>query len=66
MARQHDQLVEVSAPGDRLLTDENLIVHQDLLREPAIRRSIDAIARLFKIQACNLRGEMGVRKQDSL
>ncbi len=41
-------LVRVDEFGDVYSASEHLIVHRDLLREPVVRRAVDAIAALYK------------------
>ncbi len=48
MADADPRLVAVSPPIDALVSSEHLVVHRDLLREPAIRRAIDAVAGLYR------------------
>ena len=43
-----DDLVRVDEFGDVHSASEHLIVHRDLLREPVVRRAVDAIAALYK------------------
>ncbi len=48
MGDQDPRLLRVSNPIEALVADDNLIVHRDLLREPAVRRTIDALTLLYK------------------
>ncbi len=48
LARRRHDLEEVSIDKERLQTVEYLIVHRDLLREPAIRRTVDALTAIYK------------------
>ncbi len=48
IADKSDGLVRISGTREILHSKENLIVHRDLLREPAVRRTVDVIAGLFK------------------
>jgi len=43
-----NDLVRISGEREVFHSIENLIVHRDVLREPAVRRSVDVIAALFK------------------
>ncbi|POF29376.1 LysR family transcriptional regulator [Roseibium marinum] len=57
MASTHPGLVSVAGPVPELACQDNIIVHRDVLREPAVRKAIDAIARLYKDMAPILSGE---------
>jgi len=46
VAREYDDLIALIKDDDPVVTTEYIIVHRDLLREPAIRRVIDAIVAL--------------------
>ncbi len=46
MAQEYDDLVHVPCEDALIETAEYIIVHRDLLREPAIRRAVDAIVSL--------------------
>lgn len=46
MAQEYDDLVHVPCDEALIETAEYIIVHRDLLREPAIRRAVDAIVSL--------------------
>ena len=56
MAAKTD-LVEIESPQPALNTVEYLIVHRDLLREKAVRKTIDAITLLYKSEKLKLSGE---------
>lgn len=56
MADQDESLVAISLTEERMISSENLVVHRDLLREPAIRKTIDAIAALYKRERQALSG----------
>ena len=56
MADRHPALRRVAGPDDALLSDENLVVHRDILREPAVRRTIDAVVALYRDARPQLRG----------
>gem|GEM_PF-1313915 len=58
MADPHPDLVSVTGPVPDLTSQENIIVHRDLRREPAVRRSIDAIAGVYKNMAPLLSGRL--------
>jgi len=46
---------------ERIYTStEHLIVHRDLLREPAVRKTVDALARLFKDKQSEFSGTSGI------
>ena len=45
------------APDPALNAIENLIVHRDLLGEPAVRRTVDALAALYRTARPKLMGE---------
>lgn len=57
LARRISSLVELLPPSPPPQTVEYLIVHRDLLREPAIRSAVDAITRLYKSHQHILRGD---------
>jgi len=48
IANASSDLVRVSGGQEIFHSVENLIVHRDVLREPAVRRCVDVIAALFK------------------
>ncbi len=50
-------LIEIETKHPTLSTVEYLIVHRDLLREKAVRKTIDAIARLYKSERLRLSGK---------
>ena len=58
MADADPRLVRVMAPEPDLLSTEHLIVHRDLLREPAVRRTIDALADAYRKNRDVLLGEI--------
>lgn len=57
MADLDKRLERVSEPIDVLTTTENLIVHRDLLREPAVRKTVDAIVHLYRERRKALSGD---------
>lgn len=57
LARRIASLAELPAPTPPPQTVEYLIVHRDLLREPAIRKTVDAITALYKRRQRELRGD---------
>ena len=57
MARDRVELKEVIVSAEPLFTVEYLIVHRDLLREPAVRKLVDALTALYKANRATLRGE---------
>ncbi len=59
MGDQCPDLVRLTPPLAELTNPEHVIVHRDLCREPAVRRSIDAIARIYKDMAPLLTGRTG-------
>lgn len=48
MGDSDPRLERVSETIEALFADDNLIVHRDLLREPAVRRTVDALAQIYK------------------
>lgn len=56
MARAFDNLVEIPTSQPPLQTVEYLIVHRDLLRETAVRQTIDALTKLYKSRRNRLLG----------
>jgi len=50
-------LVRISGEEDIFHSVENLIVHRDLLREPAVRKTVDAIVALYKRSKSALTGQ---------
>ncbi len=48
MAEGRQELVRISGPAALVETVEYLVVHRDLLRENAIRRTVNAIATLYR------------------
>lgn len=59
IADASEDLVCVSGEQEIFHSIENLIVHRDLLREPAVRKTVDAIVRLFKQSKTSLLGSAG-------
>ncbi len=51
------RLTRALAPDPALHAIENLIVHRDLLGEPAVRRTVDALAALYQAARAKLMGE---------
>ncbi|WP_428641433.1 LysR family transcriptional regulator [Roseibium sp.] len=56
MGDQCTELVRLTSPLPELTYPEHIIVHRDLRREPAVRRSIDAIAEVYREMAQLLSG----------
>ncbi len=56
MGDRDGRLLRVSEPIEALVADDNLIVHRDLLREPAVRRTVDALTLLYKRAGPSLSG----------
>ncbi len=56
IADASSDLVRVSGAEEIFHSVENLIVHRDLLREPAVRKTVDAIAALYKQSKNTLMG----------
>ncbi|MET1415548.1 LysR family transcriptional regulator [Roseibium sp. HPY-6] len=56
MGNAHPDLVSLSGPLPELTNSEHIIVHRDVRREPAVRKAIDAIARIYKEMASKLTG----------
>jgi len=56
MADPHPGLVRVMDPVEALLSVENLVVHRDVLREPAVRKTVDVIAGLYRTARPELSG----------
>lgn len=57
LADENEDLVRVSGPEEIFNSVEKLIVHRDILREPAVRATVDAIAQLFKKSKKSLTGD---------
>jgi len=57
MGDSHPGLVRITPVEPDLKTVENLIVNRDLLREPAVRKAVDAIADIYKKARPALLGE---------
>ena len=51
------RLTRALAPDPALNSIENLIVHRDLLGEPAVRRTVDALAALYRSAQPKLMGD---------
>jgi DNA-binding transcriptional LysR family regulator len=51
-----EALVRLSAPVEELERNLYLVVHKDLRRSPSVRAVIDALARVFKLEAARLLG----------
>lgn len=58
MADADPRVVRVMAPEPILVSTENLIVHRDLLREPAVRRTIDALVAIYRRNRASLMGDL--------
>lgn len=56
MAREEGGLVQIAAPDSDIFTVEYLIVHRDLLRESAIRATVNAVADLYRFHQPSLLG----------
>lgn len=56
LARRISSLIEIPSPAPTPQTVEYLIVHRDLLRDPAIRKAVDAITALYKKHRSALSG----------
>jgi len=56
MADPEPQLQRVAGLEKIYASTEHLIVHRDLLREPAVRKTVDALAQLFKIHQAEFAG----------
>lgn len=56
MGNAHPYLVALTGPLPELTNPEHIIVHRDVRREPAVRKAIDAIARVYKDMAARLTG----------
>ena len=50
MAENHDELVSLDVKAPPMETVEYLVVHRDLLRENAIRRTVNALAALYRAE----------------
>lgn len=50
------RLRRLSGPLEGVAGPENIIVHRDLLREPAVRAAVDALAALYRAEAATLAG----------
>jgi len=57
-ANASDTLICVSGTEEIFHSVENLIVHRDVLREPAVRKTVDAIAGLYKQSKNMLMGQI--------
>lgn len=57
MGAADPRLVAVTGFVDALTTEEHLIVHRDLLREPAVRAVINAVAQVYRRGRSQLLGE---------
>jgi DNA-binding transcriptional LysR family regulator len=60
MAENHPELERLECQAATLETVEYLVVHRDLLREPAIRRTVNALATLYRTEMS--RSQSGVLK----
>ncbi|WP_299470582.1 LysR family transcriptional regulator [uncultured Roseibium sp.] len=56
MGNAHPDLVALTGALPELTNPEHIIVHRDVRREPAVRKAIDAIARVYKDMAARLTG----------
>ncbi len=52
-----DDLTQVSGSEEIFQSIENLIVHRDILREPAVRRTVDVLAGLYRQSKKSLMGQ---------
>ncbi|MGF1553015.1 MAG: LysR substrate-binding domain-containing protein [Paracoccaceae bacterium] len=60
MGAAEPRLVALTRPIGALATEEHLIVHRDLLREPAVRRAVNAIAAVYRADRARLLGTVPV------
>ncbi|MEO1197689.1 MAG: LysR family transcriptional regulator [Pseudomonadota bacterium] len=66
LADTDDRLVRVSEPIAELRSVEHVIIHRDLLREPAIRCAIDALIALYRDAARVLDGCFESKRFDAV
>lgn len=57
MASGDPRLAALTPALPELTSTEHLIVHRDLLREPAVRQAVDALVRLYREARADLLGE---------
>lgn len=57
MAKTYTDLIQIPTIKETLYTVEYMIVHRDLLREKAVRRTVDALTLLYKKNTNNLIGK---------
>lgn len=62
MADSHPELVALSAPLPELTYPEHIIVHRDVRREPAVRKAMDAITKVYKDMAPMLAGQLHIER----
>lgn len=55
MAREHSELQYIEHQMGNLSTVEYLVVHRDLLREPAVRETVNLISQLYRSKQAELR-----------
>ncbi len=56
MAESDSNLVRLSGSEPLMQTVEYLVVHRDLLREKAVRRTVDALTQIYKVHRGRLEG----------
>ncbi len=64
MADATENLIRICVEEEIQHSVENLIVHRDLLREPAVRRTVDVIAQLYKYSQNALMGHSGKQGEE--
>lgn len=58
MGNAHPDLVPLSGPLAELTYPEHIIVHRDVRREPAVRKAMDAIAKVYRDLSADLTGRL--------